>query len=312
MAGTPLPIDGLLIVDKPTGWTSHDVVARMRRLTGVRRIGHAGTLDPLATGVLPLGIGRGTRVLEYVSDARKTYLATVRLGITTDTYDADGVVLETRDYARVTPAQVRTALAGFVGEIEQRPPAFSAIKQGGVPLHRLARAGRTVEAPPRRVTVSAIEDVAVEPPLVHFSVRCSKGTYIRSLAHDLGARLACGAHLAALRRTETGGFTLDQAVTLERWEATLADGSWPVHVLPLDAPLLHSPAVILSHPGADRLADGVPPPAPPSLPADRHVRAYGPDGFLLGLLRPSDAQPGWRVEKVFVGRSSASTPDADS
>ena len=304
MAGTPLPIDGLLIVDKPPGWTSHDVVARMRRLTGVRRIGHAGTLDPLATGVLPLGIGQGTRVLEYVSDARKTYIATARLGITTDTYDADGAVLETRDCSAATAEQVRTALAGFVGEIEQRPPVFSAIKQGGVPLHRLARAGRAVEAPTRNVTIFAIEDVVVDVPLVRFTVRCSKGTYVRSLAHDLGERLGCGGHLAALHRTETGEFTLDQAVTLERWEAALADGSWPVHVLPLDSPLLHNPAVILAGDSAARLADGVPPPTPPALPPGRSVRAYGPDGLLLGLLGPGGAQAGWRVEKVFVGRSS--------
>jgi tRNA pseudouridine55 synthase len=311
MAGTLLPIDGLLIVDKPPGWTSHDVVARMRRLTGVRRIGHAGTLDPLATGVLPLGIGQGTRVLEYVSDARKTYVATVRLGITTDTYDADGAVLDTRDCAGVTAERVRTALAGFVGEIAQRPPAYSAIKQGGVPLHRLARAGRTVEAPARRVTVFAIEDVAFDAPLVRFAVRCSKGTYVRSLAHDLGERLGCGAHLAALRRTATGGFTIEQAIALERWEAALADGSWPVHILPLDAPLLDDLAVILADRSARRLGDGVAPPPPDVLPRDGIIRAYGADGLLIGLLRPGGVEAGWRVEKVFQRPLSAGTDAAD-
>jgi tRNA pseudouridine55 synthase len=311
MAGTPLPIDGLLIVDKPPGWTSHDVVARLRRLTGVRRIGHAGTLDPLATGVLPLGIGQGTRVLEYVSDAEKTYVATVRLGITTDTYDADGTVLETRDCGAVTADQIRAMLAGFVGEIEQRPPAYSAIKQGGVPLYRLARAGRAVEAPPRRVTIFAIEEIRFEPPRVDFSVRCSKGTYIRSLAHDLGERLGCGAHLAALRRTATGGFTLAQAVTLERFAIALGDGSWPLHVLPLDAPLLHDAAVILADRSARWFADGVAPPRPAALPPDRIVRAYGPDGLLLGLLRPAGVEAGWRVEKVFQGPSPAGADAED-
>jgi tRNA pseudouridine55 synthase len=301
MAGASLPIDGLVVVDKPSGWTSHDVVARMRRLTGVRRIGHAGTLDPLATGVLPLGIGRGTRVLEYVGDAEKSYIATVRLGITTDTYDADGTATATRDWSGLTVEQVEAGLAGFTGEIEQRPPAFSAIKQGGVPLHRLARAGKEVEPPPRRVTVHAIDNVRVALPDVRFHVRCSKGTYVRSLAHDLGERLGCGAHLTALRRTATGGFTLDQAVTLERWEAALADGSWPVHVLPLDAPLVHHPAVILGEPAARWLVDGVAPPPPAALPPYRLVRAYAQDGVILALLRPEGAGTRWRAEKVFVG-----------
>jgi tRNA pseudouridine55 synthase len=309
MAAVPLPIDGLVIVDKPSGWTSHDVVARMRRLTGVRRIGHAGTLDPLATGVLPLGIGQGTRVLEYVSDAEKSYVATVRLGITTDTYDADGTVTATRDWSGVTVEQVETMLAGFVGEIEQRPPAFSAIKQGGVPLHRLARAGKEVTPPSRRVTIHAIDEVHVDLPEVRFRVHCSKGTYVRSLAHDLGERLGCGAHLAALRRTETGGFTLGQALTLERWEAALADGSWPAHVLPLDAPLVRNPAVILGDVAAGKLADGVAPPPPADLPPGRLVRAYAQDGVILAVLRPIVAGTGWRAEKVFVGPSAPNSSD---
>ena len=306
MAAPRYEIDGLLIVDKPSGWTSHDVIARMRRLTGIRRIGHAGTLDPLATGVLPLGIGQGTRVLEYVTEAEKTYTATVRLGVSTDTYDADGTTVATADWSQISPDDVQRALASFVGEIQQRPPVYSAIKQGGVALHRLARAGHQVEAPVRTVSIYAIELLSVALPYLTFDVRCSKGTYVRSLAHDLGQQLGCGAHLSALRRTATAGFTHSQALTLERWEAALAQGSWPAHVLPLDAPLHHRPAAILGAAAAARLRDGVAPP----LPAGNHrpgalCRAYDADGRLVGVLQRSEAQAAWRAEKVFQSHPAA-------
>ena len=300
-------MDGLLIIDKPAGWTSHDVVARVRRLTGVRRVGHAGTLDPLATGVLPLGIGLGTRVLEYVSDADKEYTATVRLGLSTDTYDAAGAVTATGDWSAVTPVDVRRALAAFVGAIEQRPPVYSAIKRDGVPLHRLARAGRAVEAPTRRVTVRMIEPLRIELPDVDFRIRCSKGTYVRSLAHDLGIALGCFAHLTALRRTITGGFSIAQALTLTQWQQSLADGSWPAHLLPLDAPLLDRPALILDRSTARRLADGVPPPPEPAMsPARELCRAYTEEGYLAAVLRGVEADQRWRVEKVFVSPSHTS------
>ena len=299
-----LAIDGLLILDKPSGWTSHDVVARMRRVTGVRRIGHAGTLDPLATGVLPLGIGQGTRVLEFISDARKTYRATVRLGVATDTYDAAGTPTSVGDCSAVTEGDIGAALSGFVGEIQQRPPPYSAIKQGGVPLHRLARAGQAVEAPPRTVTIFAIDEIAVALPDVSFTVHCSKRTYVRSLAHDLGRRLGCGAHLAALRRTATGGFHIEQALTLEQWEAALADGSWPARVLPLDAALLDRPAAILGDDAAARLGHGVAPTLPDARPREL-VRAYSDDGVLLAVLRAPDAGRGWRAEKVLLRHVAA-------
>ena len=306
-------IDGLLIVDKPSGWTSHDVIARMRRLTGIRRIGHAGTLDPLATGVLPLGIGQGTRVLEYITEAEKAYTATVRLGVSTDTYDADGTAIATADWSPISPEDVQRVLASFVGEIEQQPPVYSAIKQGGVALHRLARAGHQVEAPVRTVSIYALELLAVDLPYLTFEVRCSKGTYVRSLAHDLGQQLGCGAHLSALRRTATGGFTLSQALTLEQWEAALADGSWPGHVLPLDAPLLHLPAAILGAEAAARLRDGV---APPLQTMHRRAgalcRAYDADGRLVGILQRSAADTAWRTEKVFQRHPAATKKRGDS
>lgn len=303
----PLAIDGLLIVDKPAGWTSHDVVGRMRRLTGIRRIGHAGTLDPLATGVLPLGVGRGTRVLEYATEADKEYIATIRLGESTDTYDADGRITATGDWHTVTRERLDHELARFVGAIEQQAPAYSAIKQGGVPLYKLARAGKAVQAPARQVTVHSLDVLDFALPALTVRVRCSKGTYIRSLAHDLGARLSCGGHLTALRRTASGGFRIEQALTLDEWEAALANGAWPAHVLPLDAPLLQFRAVILGDAAAHRLSDGVPPELPEGdeLP-DARCRAYSQDGSLLAVLRRRDGRPVWRVEKMLAGAAAVS------
>ena len=304
----PLAIDGLLIVDKPAGWTSHDVVGRMRRLTGVRRIGHAGTLDPLATGVLPLGVGRGTRVLEYATEADKEYIATVRLGESTDTYDADGRITTTGDWRTTTRERLEHELARFVGVIEQQPPAYSAIKQGGVPLYKLARAGKAVQVPTRLVTVHALDLLDLTLPALTVRVRCSKGTYVRSLAHDLGARLGCGGHLTALRRTASGGFHIKQALTLDEWEAALTNGAWPAHILPLDTPLLHLPAVILGDSAAYRLSDGVPPVLPEAdeLP-DVGCRAYSQDGSLLAVLRRRDDRTGWRVEKMLAGAAAVSS-----
>ena len=303
MPDQPLSIDGLLIIDKPPGWTSHDVVGRLRRLTGIRRIGHAGTLDPLATGVLPMGIGRGTRVLEYISDAEKQYVGTLELGAVTDTYDADGRVLERHDWTGVTEEMVRDVLTGFLGTFEQQPPLFSAIKQGGVPLHRLARAGRAVAPPLRSVTIVDIDVVDVDLPRVDFAVTCSKGTYIRSLAHDVGRRLGCGAHLTALRRTMTGGFTIAQAITVEQFERSLDDGSWQARTLPPDRALCDRPAIVLDETASERLRSGVAPaaPAPEGGPGTR-ARAYTPDGIFLGVIQWQDAHSGWMVEKVLHAR----------
>jgi tRNA pseudouridine55 synthase len=302
MPAAPLAIDGLLIIDKPSGWTSHDVVGRLRRLTGIRRIGHAGTLDPLATGVLPLGIGRGTRVLEYISDAEKQYVGTLELGAVTDTYDADGRILVRRDWTDVSVETVWNTFEGFLGTFEQQPPVFSAIKQGGVPLHRLARAGKAVAPVARPVTIRDLEIVKFDLPQVTFGVTCSKGTYVRSFAHDVGQHLGCGAHLSALRRTMTGGFTIDQAITIDQFERAIDDGSWPALVLPADLPLIDRPALILDEDASERLQSGVAPAAPPpAAGAGTRARAYAPDGTFLGVIRWHDAHHGWKAEKVLQG-----------
>lgn len=228
-------LDGIAIVDKPSGWTSHDVVAKARRLLGIRRIGHAGTLDPDATGVLVLGVGRGTRLLRYVQDHPKGYEALIRFGVETSTLDASGEVTGTYDMSGLTDAQVQEAARNFVGEIDQVPPMVSAVKVGGRRLHELARAGVEVDRTPRRVRVTCFELTPTDEPLVWAAtIECSSGTYIRSLAADLGRALGGGAHLGSLRRTHIGPFDATRARPIEA-----------IEVLPLETAVEGMPRVVL-------------------------------------------------------------------
>lgn len=206
---------GFLNVDKPLGMTSHDVVAKVRRASGIKKIGHAGTLDPLATGVLILCVGGATRLSDYVMHGTKRYLARVCLGITTDTYDAEGAIVAQQDASHITQFQVEHALERFVGEFDQVPPMYSAIKQGGRKLYDLARAGETVERAARAVRIDSLELTDWQPPEFTLDVTCSAGTYIRSLAYDLGEALGVGAHLSGLARTASGVFTLENATPLD-------------------------------------------------------------------------------------------------
>jgi tRNA pseudouridine55 synthase len=212
--------DGLIVVDKPAGWTSHDVVARIRRLAGTRRVGHAGTLDPPATGVLVVGVNRATRLLHHLVATDKSYAATIRLGASTVTDDATGALTSAASAAGVTAADLDAAVAALTGEIDQVPSAVSAVKVGGERAYKTALRGEAVQLAPRRVTVSRFEVPATTRPSadlldVEVEVDCSSGTYVRALARDLGARLGVGGHLTALRRTRVGPFRLDQARTLE-------------------------------------------------------------------------------------------------
>lgn len=222
--GPSAPMEGFLLIDKPEGMTSHDVVDRLRRLTGVRRIGHAGTLDPFATGLLVVGVGRGaTKRLGEVMGKDKAYEATAVLGATTATQDKTGEIMPT-DPARPFPpeAEVRTAMATFLGPQRQTPPMFSAKKVGGRKLYELARKGETVERKPSEITVHAFDLLSYDPPRLAFLVRCSSGTYVRTLAHDLGAALGTGGYLETLRRTAIGEFLVEDAVRLE----DLSPESW--------------------------------------------------------------------------------------
>jgi tRNA pseudouridine55 synthase len=293
-------MDGILVVNKPQGWTSHDVVARVRRLTHQKRVGHAGTLDPMATGVLLVCLGRATRVAEYLMASDKTYRAVVRLGVETDTYDAEGQVVATRP-VDVDESALRGALQKFVGEIDQVPPMYSALKREGKPLYKLARQGVEVERAARRVTIHDITLREFMSPDVTIDVRCSPGTYIRSLAHDVGAALrgACGAHLTALTRLASGSFTLDDAVRLE--DLTGLENLSGL-LRPLDAALQALPAVTLDAEAARRIVMGqaIPSSRVEALGGGSLRRAYDVNGALLAIVTCDSAAQVWRPKKVLA------------
>ncbi len=228
---------GFLVVDKPAGCTSHDVVDEARRRFGTRRVGHLGTLDPQATGVLPLAVRAATKLVPFLPSMQKAYVGTVRFGIETDTLDAQGKVVRTHTGSLPDAASVEAALATFVGEIEQIPPMYSAVKQGGVPLHRLARRGEEVERAPKRVTIERLELLRFAAPDADISVLCGPGTYVRTLAADLGARLGCGALLQSLRRLQSGPFQITQAFTLEQLDEEAQAKKLDALLIPLDKAL---------------------------------------------------------------------------
>jgi tRNA pseudouridine55 synthase len=289
---------GVVNLDKPVGPTSHDMVGLLRRLTGTRRIGHAGTLDPLASGVLPILVGAATRFSEELTGGHKRYDAMVRLGQTSATDDAEGPV-QPVDAPLPDEAAVRAALPAFVGTFEQRPPAFSARKAGGLTAHRAARAGTPLDVPPRTVTVDAIDLLAVEPGDgwldVRLDVRCGPGTYIRSIARDLGERLGCGGHLAALRRTEAAGLRVEDAITPRALEELASAGRLAEAVRPV-AELLTLPSLVLDADQARRFRHGSLVSLAGEARAGRH--AVFQDGELLGVgsLAAGSLQP----EKVLA------------
>jgi tRNA pseudouridine55 synthase len=272
---------GVLPVEKGPGVTSFQVVAHLRRLLRAPKVGHGGTLDPDATGVLPILVGEGTKLTPYLTALDKEYVATVRLGITTDTLDASGRVLTTSEVPALSAAAVTEALARFVGEIEQVPPMYSALHHEGRRLHELAREGAEVERAPRRITVHAITLESFALPELTFRVRCGKGTYVRVLAADLGEALGTGAALSRLVRTRVGPYRLEDAVP---WEILreARDGSalW-ARLLPLDSALGDLPAVTLDAIAARSFVHGQVVPARP--PVEGAARVYGPEGVLLGL-----------------------------
>jgi tRNA pseudouridine55 synthase len=299
---------GLVIVDKPAGMTSHDVVGRIRRLAGTRRVGHAGTLDPMATGVLVVGVEKATRLLGYLSLTEKEYVATIRLGQSTSTDDAEGEPIGGASAVGISSAAVAAAVAGLTGEILQVPPGVSAIKVGGQRAYRLTRAGATPELAPRPVTVYEFRVTAVRPAGdfldVDATVRCSSGTYIRALARDLGAELGTGGHLTALRRTSAGAYNLAQARTLENLAERLV-------VTPLaDAAAAAFPRVDLSQDEARRLSHGIRVPAPARVSAQTPatsaasapgvpLAAFALDGTLVALVTEDSGR--LRPLAVFAG-----------
>lgn len=292
---SPERVFGLLNINKPPGPTSHDVVARIRRGTRIRKVGHAGTLDPMASGVLVLCMGPATRLSEYAMRAPKRYRAEVRFGINTDTYDAEGQVTEERPVAGLTPEAVEAALEPFRGDIAQVPPMYSAIKKDGKKLYELARSGQEIEREPRHVHIEQLSVVTCELPYVTLEVVCSPGTYIRSLAYDLGQALGVGAHLTGLVRVASGGFTVENAVTLDELDEAMQAGTWRQYLLAPDAALYDMAELRLDDQQAARVRNGNPIAAPEG--ASGEARAYGPDGELLAIMAVQGDE--WRCVKVF-------------
>ena len=291
-----MTLHGLLLVDKPRGPSSHDVVAHMRRTSGEARIGHTGTLDPLASGLLVLCLGRATRLSEYLLGHDKRYLAEVQLGQSTTTYDAEGAVTLVRPVL-ATHTDVAAALQTFTGTIRQAPPAYSAVKVGGQPAYKLARSGRPADLAARPVTIHTIELLEYTSPRATILVHCSAGTYIRSLAHDLGQLLGCGAHLADLKRTAAGPFLLSGAHTLEHLDREFAAGAGAHLLQPADAGLQMWPKLELDSAAAARVMHGQTVPAPA---AHGVTRAYNPAGSLIAIMEADAAGTHWVPRKVLA------------
>ena len=247
--------NGILVIDKSAGWTSQDVAAKLRGVFHERRVGHGGTLDPMATGVLPIFIGRATRAAEFLESAEKEYVAGLRLGVVTDTQDTSGNILETHPVA-VTREEVQAALRQFLGPIEQIPPMYSAIKINGQKLYELARRGQEVERKPRSITIHELELLEGADADYLLRVRCSKGTYVRTLCHDLGRALGCGGCMSSLRRTRAGSFTLSQAVTMQQVLNFAAEQAPQALLMPVDAVFSMHPPLIVTMGHAAKLKNG--------------------------------------------------------
>lgn len=301
----PDGLEGVLIVHKEAGWTSHDVVAKVRRLLGEPKVGHAGTLDPNATGVLPILVGRATRIAEYLLDWDKEYRAVLRLGETTDTQDASGRVLTKCDPSRVDEDEIRMAVAQFRGVQRQVPPMYSAVKIGGQPLYKAARTGKIIERGERSVIIHDLEILGIDGPDVTLRVVCSKGTYVRTLCADIGQFLGVGGHLSALERRRVGSLSIDQAMTIDQMAGHLAMGTLQHQFLSLDHLLSQLPAVVVNAEQAQRVAHGNPvsPAGINRLPASPHpvfVRVKNEAGQLLAIGTHDTTRLGpIKIRKVF-------------
>ena len=306
-------MDGILNINKPQGKTSFSIVSLVKRLSGEKRVGHAGTLDPLATGVLPVCLGQGTRITQFLLEAPKAYRAQIELGVTTDTYDATGNVTGRGDSSGINRQQLLSALSSFTGEIQQTPPMYSAVKHGGKPLYRLARSGIQVERKSRKRWIYRLELTDWQPPIATIEVECSKGTYIRSLAHDLGQLLGCGANLKSLTRFRYGFFSIEDAVSLPQLEDAFRHGYWQNFVYPVDIVLSQWGAVVVGEAAEKDIVNGRPPALesigdlPPPVHGNR-CRVYTRDGCFLAMLCFDGEKGQWQPEKVFAGEQSKNSP----
>jgi tRNA pseudouridine55 synthase len=290
-------VSGVLVVDKPVGLTSHDVVQIIRRGTGIRRAGHTGTLDPRASGVLVVLIGPAVRLSEYVSASDKRYQATVHLGSSTDTYDSEGRVTASTSLTNVSEEKFEEILQQYVGEIEQVPPPYSAVKVQGRKAYEIAREGEEVSLEPRIIQVYSLDLLEWDPPEVVIDVFCSSGTYVRSLANDLGNALGVGAHLVGLRRTKSGRFTLRDAVPLRRLQESFTAGDWYKYLIPAAEALADWPMIELDADQVELIRHGH------RVPSDQGVKGWArgvsQQGDLVALLEADEASGEWQPRKVF-------------
>ncbi|MDD5467399.1 MAG: tRNA pseudouridine(55) synthase TruB [Anaerolineales bacterium] len=290
-------VSGVLVVDKPVGLTSHDVVQIIRRGTGIRRAGHTGTLDPRASGVLVVLIGPAVRLSEFVSASDKRYQATIRLGSSTDTYDSEGMVTDSAPWDGISEEQFDEVLQRFVGEIEQVPPPYSAVKVKGKKAYEMAREGEEIDLEPRKIQVYSLDILEWAPPEVVVDVYCSSGTYVRSLANDLGQELGCGAHLIGLRRTKSGRFTLRDAVPLRRLQEAFDAGTWYRNLIPAAEALADWPMVELNADQVEKIRHGHRIMAAEG--ATGKARGVSEQGDLVALLEIDEATGEWQPRKVF-------------
>jgi len=291
-------ISGVLVVDKPVGMTSHDVVQQVRAGTHIRRAGHTGTLDPRASGVLVVLIGPAVRLSEYISTSDKRYQAVLRFGVTTSTYDTEGEITS-RAPVDISYEELEKTLNSFVGEFEQTPPIYSAIKVGGRKAYDYARDGETVDLEPRMITVHSIELLDWDPPEAVIDIHCSSGTYIRSLASDLGQKLGCGATLVGLRRTRNGQFGLRDAVSLSKLQDAFNNGDWYKYLIPAAEALGDWYTITLTFEQVDAVRHGHRVPAPEVVEAGKWGRAISEEGELVALIEYDAEANEWQPRKVF-------------
>ena len=291
-------VSGVLVIDKPTGMTSHDVVQIVRNGTHIRRAGHTGTLDPRASGVLVVLVGPAVRLSEFISASEKRYQAVLRLGLTTDTYDMDGNVLMSSP-VNISYEELEETLKTFIGEFDQIPPAYSAIKINGEKAYERARRGEEVEMEPRKVRVDSIELLDWESPEAIIDIQCSSGTYVRSLIHDLGEKLGCGATLVGLRRTKNGRFSLRDAVSLRRLQEAFVNGDWYRFLIPAAEALGDWYTVELTLDQVDQVRHGHRVPAVEDVPIDTIARAVSEEGELVALVEYDAEAHEWQPRKVF-------------
>jgi len=292
-------VSGVLIVDKPIGMTSHDVVQHVRRGTRIKRAGHTGTLDPRASGVLVVLVGPAVRLSEFVSASDKHYQAVIKFGMTTDTYDLEGEVTSRRP-VDISFEELEEALSGFVGEVEQTPPVYSALKINGKPAYEYAREGKEIEMESRTVTVHSLELLDWDPPEAVIDIQCSSGTYVRSLASDLGEKLGSGATLTGLRRTKSGKFGLRDAVSLRRLEEAFENGDWYKYLLPAAEALGDWYTIVLTPDQIDEVSHGHRVPGEAGLEHGMKARAIGEDGELVALMEFDSETNEWQPRKVFA------------